>query len=42
MKNFILALAALTILAGCDAASDKEPSPAPVETPRKTDDAQQF
>ncbi|WP_395185292.1 hypothetical protein PAE975_6065 (plasmid) [Pseudomonas aeruginosa] len=42
MKNFILALAALTILAGCDAANDKEPSAAPVESQRKTDDAQKF
>lgn len=42
MKNFILALAALTILAGCDAASDNVKSAAPVETQRKTDDAQKF
>ncbi|EPV8691071.1 hypothetical protein ACWAUP_004786 [Pseudomonas aeruginosa] len=42
MKKIVLALAAMAILAGCEAASDNEKSAAPVETQRKTDDAQKF
>lgn len=42
MKNIILALAALAILAGCDAGSSQQPSASPTETQRKTDDAKKF
>ncbi len=42
MKSIILAIAAFAILAGCDAGTDKQQSSAPMDAPRKTDDAQKF
>lgn len=42
MKNVIFALAALAILAGCDAGNNKQPSASPTEIQRKTDAAKQF
>jgi len=42
MKSMILALVALAILSGCDTGTDKQQSAAPIDTPRKTDDAQKF
>lgn len=42
MKSIILALVVVAILSGCDAGTGKQQSAAPVDTQRKTDDAQKF
>jgi len=39
MKSMILALVAVSILAGCDAGTGKQQSAAHADTQRKTDDA---
>jgi uncharacterized lipoprotein len=42
MKSIILALVAVAILSGCDSGTGKQQSAAPIDAPRKTDDAQKF